>query len=177
MLAWEFLDNPRPAVGASAVVFGVLAALVKITTFLLFLEAFFLLYTIRSLGDLYARWPVLGRIGYHATVILLLMAIPIVATHFWTSFSDAQKEQSMFGGKNLTSASLMRWNFGTLADRLDIQKWRQLESQGHKGINFKAAAACVGAMALASLGWLGFCAVARMLHGYPWGSDCAGWQS
>ncbi len=99
---------------AEATLCGVLAGLVKVTTFAPFFVLGALLVLSRFWKDREA-----GRlhIGLVATVGVLCCALPVVLTAAWTKFADAVKGQNPMGAQ-LTSKALQAWSFGTLAQRL-----------------------------------------------------------
>jgi hypothetical protein len=151
--ALDFLDNPRPIYGIAGVGFGCLAALVKITTFSIFLGAVLLVYGFRCARMLYSpetrrKWL------YHAGVIVLLLAAPVLVSSRWTSFTARQEELRSFGGKYLTSSNLTVWHFGTLQDRMDLKKWETIQLLAGFGANLYAPVVCFAGFFLASAAWL-----------------------
>lgn len=121
---WFVLAIARSAQSAGprwrllAVLFGVLAGLAKVTTFLVYLPpavlAAWLLPRVR--GENYLR----------GIRLILLLSIPVaislgIATA-WVHHSDALKHSNPFTGF-LTSTELAKWNWGTLEQRLSGQFW------------------------------------------------------
>ncbi len=99
---------------AGGAIFGVLAGLVKVTTF----ASFFVL------GTCLAGWYIWkdrerGKIegSVVTAVALFCVALPVVATLCWTKFADAVKAQNPIG-VYLTSKVLKGWTFGPFAERL-----------------------------------------------------------
>ena len=111
---------------AVTLVTGVLAAIVKVTTFVPFgIPA--ILYTLHVLRkrNLHSRANG-GRSSAltRLTCAALVPAIPILlATIAWIHFSDAIKISNPIASM-LTSKNLSSWHFGTLAQRLDPAVWK-----------------------------------------------------
>jgi len=91
--------------------FFVLASLVKITTFIICLPL--ILYIVNYRKNQLKK-PYLVYIG--------LMIIPILIGQLWTSFADSIKRANPETDW-LTSDNLIRWNFGTVAERFDPNIW------------------------------------------------------
>ena len=106
-----------------AIVLGTLGALVKITTFLIFVVPL-ALYTAAPLLHTSPRsrawWRVIRSV---AVRMILLVGVAFILGLAWTKFADAVKEQNALG-KYLTSEHLTSWNFGTLAQRLAPATWK-----------------------------------------------------
>lgn len=98
----------------SASIFGVLAGMVKVTTF----APFLLLGAGMAARQLWKerREDGLSRSSI-AAVILLCGLLPVACTVWWTKFADAVRAQNPIGIFFL-SRNLIPWNFGTLAERL-----------------------------------------------------------
>jgi hypothetical protein len=99
----------------SAGVFGALAGMVKITTFTPYLLLACCLLTWHG-WKLHKR----GRLTATSAVVVTLLCglIPMLCTVLWTRFADAQKAKNPIG-MLLISKNLSRWNFGSLAQRLN----------------------------------------------------------
>lgn len=105
--------------------FGVLAVLVKVTTFLsYFLAATLLIYRHRQ------KIQKLNKtIVYKLAVPTLAFAlVPYIAISIWTHFSDFQKSLNPVA-TDLISRNLTRWNFGTLEQKLSPEIWRSVLNQ------------------------------------------------
>ncbi|MCC7274912.1 MAG: glycosyltransferase family 39 protein [Alphaproteobacteria bacterium] len=98
---------------------GSLAALVKVTTFAVFLPAAGLFY---ALGR--RLWNVRNWGVRDIAALLVLAAAPTAAALAWTHWADLVKAQNLVGGLGLTSGELAAWNFGSLAQRLSYPAWR-----------------------------------------------------
>ncbi|MGJ8560388.1 MAG: hypothetical protein ACSHX3_09150 [Litorimonas sp.] len=112
---------------ALATVFGILAALEKITTFPAVVFVGFI-------ATLAYFWPILKahlktpkvifrEHGVQAVLLLLSVLIPILVTKQWVSISDIAKSQSLIG-ERLTSESLRSFTLGTLEQRLSWDQWK-----------------------------------------------------
>lgn len=108
----------RHMVGAA--VFGVLAGLVKVTTFAPYL----------ALGAGLMAWCVVPvwsawrnrtgkrlEMGAIAAAVVFSVLIPVGAVWRWTAFADGVKAQNPITAM-LTSHALSEWNYGTVAERL-----------------------------------------------------------
>ena len=113
-----------------ALLAGVLAALVKVTTFILFgVPA--ALYTLFLLWKA-VRPATSGRTSGNVRRLIIAAAVPalpiIAAATWWVSFSDAIKLANPIAVM-LTSKNLSAWHFGTLAQRLDPAFWKIVAHQ------------------------------------------------
>lgn len=120
LLRWR--DAGRTSHAALALLFGVLAGLVKITTLLVFLAPEVCLAAWDGLAALrsgawrrpQARWRLL--------CYALSLGIALLAAWLWTSHADAVKSQNPMAGF-LLSSELKTWNFGSLEQRLAPRFW------------------------------------------------------
>jgi hypothetical protein len=106
---WASLKNRN----AWALVFGILAALVKVTTFWGFV-----------LCGVFALIAERRRIRVEE--VLLRFVAPLAAAILWTRFADFHKQLNPLAENFITSGSMHRWNFGTAAGRLSPEIWRGL---------------------------------------------------
>jgi hypothetical protein len=127
---------------AGAAIWGVLAGLVKVTTF----APFF------ALGTCVAAWSLwedrkAGKLkGITAAAVgLFCVVLPVAATWGWTRFADDLKEQNPIS-VYLTSGALRAWNFGTLGERLHPRIYLQLVYAANNHLGNIAAAAVVVAV-------------------------------
>jgi hypothetical protein len=130
---WQY----RHIAGGAA--FGVLAGLVKVTTF----APFF------ALGTCFAAWGLWkdresGKFkGIIATaVVLFCVVLPVAVTWRWTKFADGVKAQNPLG-VYLTSKALRAWNYGTVAQRLSPRTYVNLLRATNNHVGNIAAAAVV----------------------------------
>jgi hypothetical protein len=98
-----------------AIVFGSLAAAVKITTFATFFLASGLYvichqYRMKTLKNLPAHW-------------LLVFGLPILGLVSWTHFADGLKAMNPLAEHFITSKALFKWNFGTTDQRISPDLW------------------------------------------------------
>ncbi len=104
---------------------GSLAALVKITTFIVLCMpmAFLFIYFFFREGDkILFSWKKLKKYLLYGIFIFI---IPIMVAFIWTHFADAQKSINPLA-EFLTSKALTGWNFGTLAQRIDLLTWKNI---------------------------------------------------
>lgn len=111
--------GPRPALVAAITAAGVGAAMIKITTFAVFLPACGLL----AAHDLWRRRARgAGRLAIAVLAWAAAVAVPVLAGQVWTEVADAIKA-SCPTTEWLVSSRLRTWNFGTLAQRLEPRNW------------------------------------------------------
>lgn len=119
MVAWTRWRSPWSLV--VAVMFAVLAVLVKVTTFPPFAVA-------AGIACLLGEWPVFrqDRRLAPAVVRLVVAAVPLVVALAclvpWLEASDAVKRLNPIAAST-TSAALGDWNYGTLAQKISGQLW------------------------------------------------------
>jgi len=106
----------------SAGIFGILAGLVKVTTFAPYL----------ILGCALLAWRIwklhkqrILLVPSAAAAVVSCVVLPVLCTSLWTRFADAQKVKNP-SGVFFTSRNLMSFNFGTLAERLDPANYTRL---------------------------------------------------
>jgi hypothetical protein len=129
--AWAAMRQPRPGVAAAALALGILASLVKITTF----AGFFLMLGLAAL-------PLLRRGVSRRQVALLvvLLVLPTASGVLWAHFADALKSENQFA-RFLTTASLRTWNFGTLDQRLRPRTWQRIFAETHLALGYAGTGA------------------------------------
>ena len=106
---------------AASAVLGALAAMVKITTFVIYLPTAGLLYAVARQLWQPSRWSVRD-----VAVLVFSAGLPMACAFAWTGWADMVKSQNVIGGLGLTSSELADWNFGTLAQRLSITAWKAI---------------------------------------------------
>jgi hypothetical protein len=116
-----FLKAPGCRSGSGAVVTGILASLVKITTFVPFLlgVCLFGCYLAWAKYREDRSWAVPRRL---AGQFVFLTAPAFLLLVWWTHFADAVKELSHLGHW-MTSGTLTTWIFGTWDDRVSLTEW------------------------------------------------------
>jgi len=103
-------------------VFGVLAGLVKVTTFFSFLVGACVVIAVygfrrhRKEGFCKKTMFAFGLLAGLAAII------PLLAVLGWTAYADSLKSLNPLAGL-LTSSNLKVWNFGTLEQRFSIKTW------------------------------------------------------
>jgi hypothetical protein len=123
----------KPSLGclSAAFLFGVVAALVKITTCFVFslLVLLYLLHVGRSRG----------RDAFHAAELsrsfllsMCLVGIPFAAGWGWTRFADEQKALNPIGRHLTTSSEVMHhWNYGSFEQRRQWATWGAILTPAH----------------------------------------------
>lgn len=116
-------------VGATAAI-GALAAATKITTFTVFWPAVALLgiLTLRASWRSKSSSPRAWFASLAGWGVVL--ALPLVAAVLWTAVSDTIKAASPFTTW-LTSGNLAAWNFGSFAQRLEVENWAIIGKRVH----------------------------------------------
>jgi len=107
---------------AAAVVFGSLAALVKVTTFLVYLAVVAGLGAMR-MWRAWARERNTGALRPIALRQALIMAVPFLIAVAWLRFGDAVKAGNPVAAAYLSSKVQNDWNFGTLGQKLSGLTW------------------------------------------------------
>jgi len=138
-------ENPgRSRYIAGAAIFGVIAGIVKVTTFAPFfglgacLAAFSFWKELRA-GILQPKLV--------ASVFAFCLLLPVLATARWTKFADSVKSHNPYG-VDLTSKALKSWNFGTLSQRLDPKSYVELLSTLHSVVGSTLLAVAVALVAV-----------------------------
>ena len=117
----DFLAAPSVYGFAEMVFTAILAASVKITTFVGFSFAGTLIVLYFMYRDRAAIKNPKQLVKYSATAIAV--ALSVLALWVWVHYSDSLKSENLIG-RFYTGAALKNWNFGTLAQRksLDLMK-------------------------------------------------------
>lgn len=105
---------------SSMITLGALAMMVKVTTGALYLIPIVVMGTI-ALRAMRSRQALTVRVVVLASLALI---VPMCAGLLWTRHADEIKAASEFTVQ-FTSANLTAWNFGTLAQKLDIGAWAE----------------------------------------------------
>jgi Dolichyl-phosphate-mannose-protein mannosyltransferase len=102
--------------------FGILGALVKITTF----PSFALVAGLYYLWRIVRQRPLVRDskiLLAHVVTFLAFFCLPILVARQWTHYTDQIKALNTIGTR-LTSSALVQWNFGTLQQRFMASTWR-----------------------------------------------------
>ena len=121
-------------------IFSILGLLQKVTTIgpvLMVLGVLIVINHFTTEGFKMPRWRKIACVAVG-------FIIPFTISLMWTNYTDVLKSHSMFGS-NLTSKALFEWNFGTLAQRLDIHN---LKNIFWTRVMYNNAAGLVGAFIL-----------------------------
>ncbi|MCP3965971.1 MAG: hypothetical protein GY718_06390 [Lentisphaerae bacterium] len=104
------------------VIFGSLAILTKVTTFvpISIFSAWLIIFDWHKNFGFNLRKKII--IKYAITILFAL--VPILILLIWAKYSDQLKMESISGlGEELTSSSLFYWNFGTIGQRISSKLW------------------------------------------------------
>lgn len=103
---------------------GLLGAMIKVTTFFIFLcgagMAFFY-YSYGETKERNGKVPV-GKMLANA---FFIGVIPVLFAFGWVTYSDAVKELNPYAAF-LTSSNLKTWNFGSIEQKLSIDVWNRI---------------------------------------------------
>jgi hypothetical protein len=105
-----------------AIIFGSLAALAKITTFVCFLPAALGIYLLISFNNKKGLPDIKSKLMILSSVTL----IPLAAYLIWGGYSDSVKALNPFANGFITSKDLFEWTFGTIAQRLSPETWARI---------------------------------------------------
>jgi hypothetical protein len=130
---------------AGAAVFGVLSALVKVTTF----APFFVLGTFLSGWQFFKEHNNGFKIKRAIPVSVFCVVLPIVFAKGWMMFGDQIKKQNPFT-VNLMSNTQGEWTYGTLSQRINPRVYIGLLRAG----NYHIGSILVGILVLAVYIWL-----------------------
>lgn len=125
-LAIKFFKTKKPIFLIMASLIGSLAALVKITTFVVLcipLACFFLYIFLKEIKF---KFPSINILKKYLLYGILIFIIPITIGIIWANFADAQKSINPLANGFLTSKDLIGWNFGTLHQKLDFSTWKTI---------------------------------------------------
>ena len=126
--AWQSIEFVYKQKGLNimlALIFGILGALVKITTLIPFIAFIGILVLIRLLKREISHQNLRQYIRYLFPLGIVCLS-PIIAIKCWISFSDNLKHANLYA-YNITSAhSLGSWNFGTLNQKLSPMVWAKI---------------------------------------------------
>ncbi|OOG48759.1 hypothetical protein B0E50_07955 [Rhodanobacter sp. C01] len=104
----------------TSTIFAICAALVKITTF----YCFAIILAMGLLAVLVRNLSTPSRKQALRTILAagFAVVVSLVILMAWVKYADGLKQQSLIGSQ-LTSSAISGFNFGTLAQRFDIQSW------------------------------------------------------
>jgi hypothetical protein len=103
---------------ALSLVFGVLAALAKATTWVVFAAVISFLLLNQLISGLRQRRLDLRRLLVRAGLLL----VPLVTGLLWAGHGDRLKAQNPIASA-ITSQSLVAWNYGTISQKLSLADW------------------------------------------------------
>ncbi|MEI6603946.1 MAG: glycosyltransferase family 39 protein [Verrucomicrobiota bacterium] len=108
---------------AAVPIIGSLAALVKITTFLVLCMPVGCLFVYLYFSENKRLLPSIYMLKKYALYGILTFIIPLYTGSAWTHIADAQKKINPLANDFITSKALTSWNFGTLHQKLDPAVW------------------------------------------------------
>ena len=128
MCFWQLIrlgDSPSWRFTLLAALFGVCGALAKITTIPVFMAAGYAhILCVQKSKSVFSR---------DAVFFLLPGAISLLAAYAWYTHADQVKMLNDFG-RQITSEKLIRFNFGTLEQRLSAKTWSTLLEHAFRDI-------------------------------------------
>jgi hypothetical protein len=119
--ALRCLEAPRRWLIAAAIGFGILASVVKITTFAVFFLAVGLALACRCLAT-YRQTRSFRELARLAWPFLPILLLPVLAGLWWTRLTDQAREANLLG-QHMTSRAMKEWTLGTLEQRLSAETW------------------------------------------------------
>jgi hypothetical protein len=134
------VDKVGPARLGIAVLFGIVAALVKITTCFVFSSIILLYFVYRCFLARGENPPADPSENEEANALrwtflfraILLLGIPFASGLLWTRFADQHKALHPIGRHLMSSSEIMqRWNYGTLGQRLQWSTWGNILAPAH----------------------------------------------
>lgn len=143
---YDFIEDPNRHGLLESYLAGVMAAGIKITTFVGFSFAGAIIVTYVFFKNFKKINRYKQYIPYVSTAFVV--ALIILSLKIWVNYSDYLKLQNPFGGI-LTSEALQTWNFGTLAQRLSHTLLHVITVRAPNealGTRFVAALAVFGAL-------------------------------
>jgi hypothetical protein len=119
--AVRWIDERRLRWLVLAILAGVIGTTVKLPTFIAF-PFLVLAYQLQKHG---LRRTLSPASWLHMAVLAVIVIVPLAAGIGWTAWADAIKAATPITVPQ-TSSSLAWWNFGTMAQRLDIENWKSV---------------------------------------------------
>lgn len=107
-----------------ASLFGCLAGLVKITTFVVICGPVALYFLYSFFNENAEQKP--NKIKRYLLYFIFIFCLPITVNFYWVQFADIQKNMNPLASGFITSKALMDWNFGTLAQKISVSTWSDI---------------------------------------------------
>lgn len=114
----------RTLVLTGVFVVGGIASVTKVTTFFVY-YLIGLFFVLRVLLHEFDGKNLLGILRRRSLLLLVAFILPLIAIVVWTGYCDNLKSLSAYGSM-ITSAGLKKWNFGTMARKLNVETWRTI---------------------------------------------------
>ena len=105
-------------------IFGILAALTKVTTFVVFFIPLTFLFISILLDELRSR-PFRKILSKYVIYGLVMFIVPLLIANIWINYGDYLKGQNPMADF-IISTNLNHWNFGTLQQKLSLDTWQQI---------------------------------------------------
>jgi hypothetical protein len=122
----RFAKKRGPLAAAAGTLFGVLGALVKVTTFAGFAAVGTLVYLLLSRGRSASRRG--PRPADHWVAGIAFAVLPVIALSLWTVHADSLKALNTVGSR-LTSTGTLEFTLGTARRRFETATWNVLFSR------------------------------------------------
>ncbi len=100
---------------------GIMAALIKATTFLIVAVPCVLFFLLIVRG----QWTDGGKILRSALCGGAMLLLPILGLAAWTTHADNLREENPLG-RYMVSSNLQSWNYGTLAQKCSWSTWKEI---------------------------------------------------
>ena len=128
LFSLRLLEQVRLKNLITAVVCGLLAALVKPTTWASFAGVILLIVAFQMIGIIFENGKRRINIVKQGALVVLLVGLPLVAGLTWVSYADAIKLNNPLT-LGLTSEALSKWNYGGLSQKLSFATWLVIVSK------------------------------------------------
>lgn len=109
-----------------ACAFGILAALTKVTTFVVFCIPLAFVFIFNLLEDFRSE-RFQENLSKYVIFGLVMFIIPVLIAIIWVSYCDNLKSQNPMA-TFIISNNLNHWNFGTFQQRISLDTWQQIIS-------------------------------------------------
>lgn len=103
------------------VLFGIVAAPTKITTFLIYLAFIFCLFVLKAFKKEFEN----KKKSFFISVFLMLV-IPIIASSAWNNYADSFKLNHLIASNLSTQSHVKEWVFWNFRDRFSFETWNKI---------------------------------------------------
>ncbi|HLE11298.1 MAG: hypothetical protein A2504_03285 [Bdellovibrionales bacterium RIFOXYD12_FULL_39_22] len=119
-----YLNTRKLKHSITGLFFGILAGLVKITTFYVLSLVMCAIFCFEYYKKNKLKVDLL-KIKEEANFIFCFAILPLIAQIIWMKFADGVNNENPLASGEMTSAGLFYWNFGTLEQKLSLLTWGQ----------------------------------------------------